>query len=47
MKAWDRLLEEQMRALRVMERSENRLEVLIEELILFSMASSDTFLLQT
>lgn len=37
---------EQLRALRVMERSENRLEVLIEELILFSMASSDTFLLR-
>jgi signal transduction histidine kinase len=40
------LSDEQMRALRVMERSENRLEVLIEELILFSMASSDTFLLR-
>ena len=40
------LSKEQLRALRVMERSENRLEVLIEELILFSMASSETFLLR-
>lgn len=40
------LADEQMRALKVMDRSENRLEVLIEELILFSMASSDTFLLK-
>jgi signal transduction histidine kinase len=40
------LSEEQLRAIRVMEKSENRLEVLIEELILFSMASSDTFLLR-
>jgi signal transduction histidine kinase len=40
------LSEKQIRAIRVMENSENRLEVLIEELILFSMASSDTFLLR-
>ena len=40
------LTEEQNRALKVMVRSELRLEALIEELILFSMASSDTFLLR-
>ncbi len=40
------LSEEQVRAMVVMEKSENRLEVLIEELILFSMASSDSFLLR-
>jgi len=40
------LSNEQIRAIRVMEKSENRLEVLIEELILFSMASSDSFLLR-
>jgi len=40
------LSDEQAKAMRVMEKSENRLEVLIEELILFSMASSDSFLLR-
>jgi signal transduction histidine kinase len=39
------LTQEQARAVKVMVKSENRLEMLIEELILFSMASSNTFLL--